>query len=77
MSVATDKGCKLELQLAEEQVFEDLTPRLIQMVKGQPIEVLAIVSLRSDGSGWRGWLPDVMDLKSVRNRWPWAHRTAG
>jgi hypothetical protein len=50
ISVVTDKGRKLELQLPEDQVFEDRTPRLARLAEGEPTEVLTIVSRRYDGS---------------------------
>ena len=50
LSVTTSAGRKLALQLPDDQVFEDLTPRLVRLVAGEPAEVLAIVSRRADGS---------------------------
>lgn len=50
ISIVTDKGRKLDLQLPEDQVFEDLSPRLVRLAEGEPTEVLAIVSRRTDGS---------------------------
>lgn len=50
LTVTTGSGRKLELQLPEDEVFEDLKPRLVQMVSSEPAEVLAIVSRRGDGS---------------------------
>ena len=50
LTVTTDSGRRLELELPEDEVFEDLTPRLVKLAAGEPAEVLAIVSRRSDGS---------------------------
>jgi hypothetical protein len=46
----TAGGRRLELRLPEDEVFEDLAPRLVSLAVGEPAEVLAIVSRRRDGS---------------------------
>lgn len=50
LSATTNSGRKLALQLPQEEVFEDLAPRLIQLAPGEPVSILAIVSRRDDGS---------------------------
>ena len=50
LSVTTDSGRKLALQLPDDEVFEDLTPRLVTLAANEPTEVLAIVSRPADGS---------------------------
>jgi hypothetical protein len=46
----TASGRRLELRLAEDEVFEDLAPRLVSLGVGEPAEILAIVSRRRDGA---------------------------
>lgn len=46
----TDEGRTLELQLPEEEVFEDLAPRLVRLAPGESVEILTIVSRRDSGS---------------------------
>jgi len=46
----TDSGRSLELQLPEDEVFEDLAPRLVRLEAQDPAEILAIVSRRQDGA---------------------------
>jgi hypothetical protein len=46
----TDSGRQLDLQLPDDEVFEDLAPRLVQRAPGEPVELLAIVSRRHDGA---------------------------
>jgi len=48
--VTTDTGQRLVLQLPEEEVFEDVNPRLIRLVRGGSEEILTIVSNRKSGS---------------------------
>ena len=50
VAVSTDSGRQLELQLPDNEVFEDLAPRLVRMAPGEPVEILAIVSRRHDGA---------------------------
>lgn len=46
----TDAGRTLTLQLPEDEVFEDLAPRLVRLVTGEPEELLTIISGRESGS---------------------------
>ena len=48
--VQTDTGQSHTWELAEDEVFEDLAPRLVRFSTGGPVEVLTIVSSRSAGS---------------------------
>ena len=48
--VQTDTGQSHTWELAEDEVFEDLTPRLVRFSTGGPVEVLTTVSSRSTGS---------------------------
>jgi len=48
--VTTASGRRLELRLPEDEVFEDLAPRLVSLAVGEPTEILAIVSRRRDGA---------------------------
>lgn len=48
--VQTDTGQSHTWELAEDEVFEDLTPRLVRFSAGGPVEVLTIVSSRTAGS---------------------------
>jgi hypothetical protein len=48
--VTTDTGQRLVLQLPEEEVFEDVKPRLLRLARGEPEEILTIVSSRESGS---------------------------
>ena len=48
--VSTDSERKLVLQLPDNEVFEDLAPRLVRLAPDGPIETLAIVSRRDDGA---------------------------
>ena len=50
VSASTSAGRKLELQLPENEVFEDLAPRLVRLAPGEPAALLAIVSRRDAGS---------------------------
>lgn len=50
VSASTSAGRKLELQLPENEVFEDLAPRLVKLAPGEPATLLAIVSRRDAGS---------------------------
>ncbi len=50
LTVTTNTGRRLVLQLPEEDVFEDLQPRLVRLAAGEPEEILAIVSRRDSGS---------------------------
>ena len=48
--VTTNTGRRLVLQLPEEDVFEDVKPRLLRLARGEPEEILTIVSNRKSGS---------------------------
>lgn len=50
VTVTTDAGRTLALQLPEDEVFEDLAPRLVQLEAGAPQELLTIVSQRDSGA---------------------------
>ena len=50
LTATTDRGRSLELRLPEDEVFEDIAPRLVRLATGEPAEILAIVSRRDDGS---------------------------
>ncbi|MBY0411324.1 MAG: hypothetical protein K2Q97_14650 [Burkholderiaceae bacterium] len=46
----TDAGRRVVLELPENEVFEDLKPRIVTLVATEPQEILAIVSHRSSGA---------------------------
>jgi hypothetical protein len=48
--VTTDSGRSIALDLPDDEVFEDLTPRLVTLAAGEPSEMLSIVSQRDKGS---------------------------
>ncbi len=48
--VTSDSGRKLALQLPDNEVFEDLAPRLVRLAPDGPIEILAIVSRCNEGA---------------------------
>jgi len=50
VTATTDAGRRLTFELPENEVFEDLTPRLVRLVASEPEEILAIVSSRDSGS---------------------------
>lgn len=50
LTATTDAGRSLAFQLPEDEVFEDLEPRLVRLATGEPMEILAIVSQRESGS---------------------------
>lgn len=50
VTATTDAGRKLVFQLPENEVFEDLAPRIIRLAADEPEELLAIVSNRDSGS---------------------------
>lgn len=50
VTVTTDAGRGLALQLPVDEVFEDLEPRLVQLAAGEPAELLTVVSRRESGS---------------------------
>lgn len=46
----TDLGRSLSFALPEDEVFEDLRPRIVRLAASEPAELLAIVSSRSAGA---------------------------
>jgi hypothetical protein len=50
LTATTDARRSLVFQLREDEVFEDLAPRLVRLAPGEPEEILAIVSRRDSGS---------------------------
>ena len=46
----TDAGHKYIYSLPDNEVFEDLSPRIVKLAPGEPEEILAIVSERDTGS---------------------------
>lgn len=46
----TDAGHSVALELPQDEVFEDLEPRLVRLAPGEPREILAIVSHRKSGA---------------------------
>ena len=50
LTATTDTGRTLALQLPEDEVFEDLAPRLVRLAPDEPAELLAIVSRRDSGA---------------------------
>jgi len=50
LQVKTDAGQTVALDLSEDEVFEDVSPRLVTLAAGEPTEVLTIVSQRDKGS---------------------------
>ncbi len=49
LTVTTNCGRELTLQLPEDEVFEDLVPRIVRLAAGEPDQILAIVSQRHIG----------------------------
>ncbi len=50
VTATTDTGRRLMFELPENEVFEDLAPRIVRLVASEPEEILAIVSNRDSGS---------------------------
>ncbi len=50
LAVTTDTGRRLVFALPEDEVFEDLTPRLVKLAADEPVELLTIVSQRQKGA---------------------------
>lgn len=50
LEVATEGGRKFALELAADEVFEDLAPRMVRLTAEGPAEVLAVVSHRESGA---------------------------
>ena len=50
LAATTDAGRQLEFSLPDDEVFEDVAPRVIRFAAGEAPEILAIVSARGAGS---------------------------
>ena len=50
LTATTRSGSKLTLQLSDDEVFEDLAPRIVKLAENEPEEILAIVSRRDSGA---------------------------
>lgn len=50
VTATTDAGQKVMFRLPENEVFEDLAPRIVRLAAGEPEEILTIVSRRDSGS---------------------------
>lgn len=50
LAVTTDTGRRLVYELPDDEVFEDLTPRLVKLANDEPVELLTIVSQRQTGA---------------------------
>lgn len=50
LTVTTSTGRKLTLALPENEVFEDLAPRLVRLAPAEPDEILSIVSRHDSGA---------------------------
>ena len=50
VNVTTDTGHTLSFTLPENEVFEDLSPRIVRLAANEPEEILTIVSARDSGS---------------------------
>jgi len=50
ISVGTSSGRQLALDLPEDEVFEDLAPRVVRLAADEPQQILAVVSNRNSGS---------------------------
>ncbi len=50
LTATTNIGRKLELQLPDDEVFEDLAPRVVRLAADAPQEILVIISRRNSGS---------------------------
>jgi hypothetical protein len=50
LTATTDAGRNLAFELPQDEVFEDLEPRLVTLAAGEPKAILAIVSQRDSGS---------------------------
>lgn len=50
LAVVTNTGRRLVFELPEDEVFEDLTPRLVRLAANEPVELLTIVSQRQTGA---------------------------
>lgn len=50
LAVATDTGRRLVFELPEDEVFEDLAPRLVKLAADEPVGLLTVVSQRQTGA---------------------------
>ena len=50
LAATTDAGRRLEFRLPDDEVFEDVAPRVVRFAAGEAPEILAIVSARGAGS---------------------------
>jgi hypothetical protein len=50
LTASTDNGRRLALALPADEVFEDLTPRIVKLAADEPPSILAIVSQRERGT---------------------------
>lgn len=50
LSAKTNSGRRLTLELAADEVFEDVAPRRVQLEKNGPHRLLVIISRRGDGA---------------------------
>ncbi|MBG6076337.1 hypothetical protein [Polaromonas sp. CG_9.11] len=50
VTATTDAGRRLMFELPENEVFEDLTPRIVRLAANEPEEILAVVSNRATGA---------------------------
>ena len=50
LEASTANGKRLSLQLPDDEVFEDLAPRLVKLSADAPITLLSIVSQRHSGA---------------------------
>lgn len=50
LQATTSNGQELELQLPDDEVFEDLAPRRVKLAPDEPDELLVIISRRGQGS---------------------------
>lgn len=50
LTATTHTGRKVTFQLPEDEVFEDIVPRLVKLAESEPAEILTIVSQRNSGA---------------------------
>jgi hypothetical protein len=50
LTATTSAGRRLALALPDDEVFEDLAPRLVRLAPDEPVEILSIVSRRDSGA---------------------------
>lgn len=50
VTATTDAGRRLMFELPENEVFEDLAPRIVRLAANEPEEILAVVSNKVSGS---------------------------